>query len=369
MNISPTRRGLVARSAAALALAGLMATGAAAPFAVGEAEAQMRELRFAEFGPNRGTRAGALQWLDEQMRERSGGTLGLNITWGGALLGAKTAAQGLADGVADMASIVPVYAPGKLVAYEAVDTVQFGDEWVGMMATYEFMTKNPTALAEQKKANIRYFGNYTTGPTQLLMKDANVTTATDLNGMTIRATGAFVPALESVGASTVSLPQPKVYEALSNGSVDGSTTYYYVVKAYKHYEVIKSITELNMGQVLAFGVAMNGNTYDSLTADQKKLMDQLGLEFTDYMAEKMFASRTEVKKELQEGIDGHSVQMLDPSPELRAELIKVADADVAKWIEKADKKGFDSEAMLGNYKDLIAKYTKERDEKGYPWDR
>lgn len=149
----------------ALAIAGLVTAGSVWTLGISSASAEMRELRFAEFGPNRGTRAAAIQWLDTELRKRSGDTLGLNITWGGALLGAKTAAQGLSDGVADMASIVPVYAPGKLVAYEVVDTLQFGDEWVGMMATYEFMTKNPAAIAEQKKANIKYFGNYTTGPT------------------------------------------------------------------------------------------------------------------------------------------------------------------------------------------------------------
>ena len=100
----------------AFAASGLLAAGMTATLSINNAEAQMRELRFAEFGPNRGTRAAGLKWLDEQLRERSGGKLGLNISWGGALLGAKTAAQGLSDGVADMASIVPVYAPGKLVA-------------------------------------------------------------------------------------------------------------------------------------------------------------------------------------------------------------------------------------------------------------
>jgi len=353
----------------ALAIAGIVFSGAVATFGISAAQAEMRELRFAEFGPNRGTRAGALKWLDEQMRERSDGTLGLNITWGGALLGAKTAAQGLSDGVADMASIVPVYAPGKLVAYEVVDTLQFGDEWVGMMATYDFMTKNEIALKEQAKANLHYFGNYTTGPTQLLTRDKPVKTGADLKGMTIRATGAFVPAIESQGAATVSISQPKVYEALSNGSVNGSTTYYYVVKAYKHYEVIKYITELNMGQVLAFGVAMNANTYKSLSGEQQKLVDQLGLEFTQYMAKEMHASRTNVKKELADGIDGHKVEMLDPSPELRDALIKVADADVSNWLEKAKTKGMDGDAVLGAYKDLVAQYSKERDEKGYPWDR
>lgn len=347
----------------------LLAAGVMTVALPDSAEAQMRELRFAEFGPNRGTRAGALEWLDKEMRERSGGTLGLNITWGGALLGAKTAAQGLSDGVADMASIVPVYAPGQLVAYEVTDTIQFGDEWVGMMATYEFMTTNEAALAEQKKANIKYFGNYTTGPTQLLTKDKPVMAAADLDGLTLRATGAFVPALEAKGASTVSTAQPKVYEALSNGSVDGSTTYYYVVKAYKQYEVANYITELNMGQVLAFGIGMNMNTYMSLTPEQQKLMDELGLEFTQYVAEKMFESRTKVKAELQAGIDGHKVEVVAPSDALRDALVKIANDDVASWKEKATAKNMDGDAVYAAFEALVAKYSAERDEKGYPWDR
>lgn len=333
-----------------------------------DAEAQMRELRYAEFGPNRGTRAAALEWLDQEMRERSGGTLGLDITWGGALLGAKTAPQGLADGVADMASIVPVYAPGKLVTYEVVDTIQYGDEWVGMMATYEHMTTNEAALAEQKKTGIKYFGNYTTGPTQLMTREAPVTSIEDLNGLTIRATGAMVPALQDKGASTVSVAMPKVYEALSNGSVDGTTIYYYVAKAYKHYEVANYITSLNMGQVLAFGIGMNMNTYMSLTPDQQAMMDELGRDFTNYMAEKMYISRTETKAELAAGVDGYQITMVEPSDELRASLVELANADVVRWKEKAAEKGLDAEAIYDSYAALLAKYEAERDANGYPWD-
>ena len=350
-------------------LPALFAAGILTTVAPSAAEAQTRELRFAEFGPDRGTRAGALKWLDKEMRERSGGKLGLSITWGGALLGAKTAAQGLSDGVADMASIVPVYAPGQLVAYEVVDTIQFGDEWVGMMATYEFMTTNEAALSEQKKANIKYFGNYTTGPTQLLTKSDPVIAEADLNGMTIRATGAFVPALESKGASTVSVSQPKVYEALSNGSVDGSTTYYYVVKAYKQYEVANYITELNMGQVLAFGIGMNMNTYMSLSADQQKLVDELGLEFTQYVAEKMFESRTKVRAELEAGIDGHKIKVVEPTESLRSSLVAIANDDAATWKSKAAEKGMNSNAVYSAFEALVAKYSAERDKNGYPWDQ
>ena len=43
------------------------------------AEAQTRELRFAEFGPNAGARAGGIVWLDEELRKRTDGELGLDI--------------------------------------------------------------------------------------------------------------------------------------------------------------------------------------------------------------------------------------------------------------------------------------------------
>ena len=124
-----------------------------------------------------------------------------------------------------------------------------------------------------------------------------------------------------------------------------------------------------MGQVLAFGVAMNANTYDSLSPKHQKLMDELGLEFTNYMAEQMFRSRTDVKKELQDGIDGHKITVVQPSSDMRDAMVKIADADVTRWIEKADKKGMDADALLSDYKGLITKYSKERDDKGYPWSR
>ncbi len=76
------------------AAAAALLLGGFSSFALpGTAEAETRTLRFSEFGPNRGTRAGALEWLDKQMRERSNDELGLDILWGGALLSAKDAAQ------------------------------------------------------------------------------------------------------------------------------------------------------------------------------------------------------------------------------------------------------------------------------------
>jgi TRAP-type C4-dicarboxylate transport system substrate-binding protein len=352
----------IALGAAALALTSITAITPTS------AEAQTRELRFAEFGPNAGARAGGLVWLDEELRSRTGGELGLDIIWGGALVGAAGAAQAISDGVADMGSIVPVYAPGQMVAYEVVDTGETADEYVGMMAAYEHMTTNPVALKEAEDFNVKYFGNYTTGPTQLLTRETPVDSLDDLQGLTVRTTGSHVPALEEFGAATVSMSQPKVYEALSNGSVDGSTTYYYVVDGYKQYEVADYMTETNLGQTLGFGVIMNRQTYESLTPEQQQIMDELGRDFTTEMAEIMARSRVETKAKLAEGIDGKKVEMIDAPADMREALIEVALADSENWVQKANEKGFEGETMYNDWIALTEKWAAEVEANGYPWD-
>jgi TRAP-type transport system periplasmic protein len=351
-----------ALAATAIALSGTVISAA------GDAGAQTRELRFAEFGPNSGDRARGLVWLDEELRRRTDDALGLNIIWGGALVGAGGAAQAISDGVADMGSIVPVYAPGQLVVYEVVDNGEIADEYVGMMATYELMTSHPAALAEAEEFNVRYFGNYTTGPTQLLTRNRAVESLEDLRGLTIRSTGVHVPALEAHGAATVSMSQPDVYEALSNGSVDGSTTYYYVVDGYKQYEVADYMTETNLGQTLAFGIIMNLQTYQSLTPEQQQILDELGRDFTANMAEIMYRSRTETKAKLAEGVEGYTVTMLDAPAEMRDALVAVALEQAGNWVQKADAKGLEGETILDDWMALTGKYQSEVDANGYPWD-
>ena len=52
-------------------------------------QAEMRELRFADYGNTRGTRSKALQWFDEELRRRSAGQLGLRFFWGGSRIAAN----------------------------------------------------------------------------------------------------------------------------------------------------------------------------------------------------------------------------------------------------------------------------------------
>lgn len=329
-------------------------------------DAQAKTLRFADFGPNRGARAGALKWMAAELEKRSGGAMKIKFTWGGALLGAKNSAKGLGAGVADLASIVAVYNPGQLVVYEAVDALMLDDEYATLRATYDLMTTNKNALAEFKKKGIRYFSNYTTGPTQLLSR-VPIRTLADLKGKKIRATGGFVRAMNAAGATTISLPQPKVYEALSSKTIDGTTNYWYVIRGYKQYEVAGYATELNLGQVAAFGIAMNAKSYDSLSAKEKGWVDGVGRDFITHMAKTMVNSRNETKAALQKGIDGKKVELIQAPADMKKMLAAEAAKDVQKWLGKAKKKNLDGQAILAEFKKLYDKYDMERKTKGYPW--
>lgn len=333
-----------------------------------DAQAATRELRYADFGPSRGPRAEALQWFDAELRRRSGGALGLRIVWGGALLGAGNAIAGVAGGAADMGSVVAVYEPGRLVSLEAVDVFQVADEWVGLRAAHAFLGRDPAAREEFRAKGLRFIAPFTTGPTQLIARRP-VRTPDDLRGLTIRATGSFLAAFAEAGATTVAMSQPEVYAALSTGAIDGSTTYDYVLRAYKLYEVAHHLTELDLGQSLGWGMVMNRRVWDSLTPRQQEIIDQLADAFVDRLAQRMRQSRQAIRRELRAGTDGRAITVHAPDPELRRMLLEAAEAEGTGWRRRAEDRGLPADAMLDRLRRELDTYHAALRRHGYPWER
>ena len=119
-------------------------------------EALAKTLRYAEFGPNRGTRAEALEWFAEEVKKRSNGSLEIEFHWGKSLLDTKAALQGIRDGVADMGSVIGFFSPKVLRGYNIGDLpVDNSDVWVGMRALYALANEHPALLAEFDKAGVR----------------------------------------------------------------------------------------------------------------------------------------------------------------------------------------------------------------------
>lgn len=84
------------------------------------AQAETR-LILGEAGPNRGSRAASLQFFADQVAERTNGEVTMDIQWGGALFKSSAAVQGIADGVADLGTIISVYFPQGMLGYSIAD--------------------------------------------------------------------------------------------------------------------------------------------------------------------------------------------------------------------------------------------------------
>lgn len=326
-------------------------------------------LRFSDYGPNRGSRAEALQWFADELKSQSKGELDVQFFWGGALLSGKDTLQGVGDGVADMGTIVGFFTPRELRAYNMADLpVDNSDIWIGLRAVYDLATGNQAMQKEFADAHVHYLTNYSTGPVQLICKK-DVSGSKGLQGLKIRASGPYGDALRMLGVDVVNMSQADVYQALDSGLVDCNQNYYYSILAYRQYEVAKHILELDWGQNMSFGIVMNQATYDSLPDGQKKVLADVSSKFEDHLAQTMIEEEASAKKKMANGIDGEKIEITPLSPEARNRLMDASDKAIDQWAAAAKKDGIDSAALLADYRKLIDKYKSEKATGGYPWTR
>lgn len=318
-----------------------------------------------EAGPNRGARAVALQWFADQVAERSAGDLRIDIQWGGALFKSEAAMQSIADGVADMGSVIAVYYPQEMAAYGIADLpVNNPDAWVGMRATDELM-RTDAMQASFAERDLRYIGTWTTSQVNIGCKGTAIRSVADIPGKKVRGVGAYGKVMGEQGANLVSMSIYDAYQGLDTGLIDCSQGYSYAVAALKQAEVMSSYTLLNWGQVGGLGIFMNLDAYEDLSDEQRATIDQTGMDMADEFGRLITQANDEAIAAMKE----QGVEIIELPEEERAKLVASGEKFLNDWVETATAGGLDGAATLAKYKELLAKYTAERDAKGYPWDR
>jgi TRAP-type C4-dicarboxylate transport system substrate-binding protein len=340
------------------AIAGAMICGASV--------ASAQTLFLGEAGPNRGARAEALQWFADTATELTGGALKLDIQWGGALFKAGAAVNSIADGVADLGTIIAVYFPQEMVAYGIADLpLENPDAWVGMRATDELMRSNESIRQNLADMNLVYLGTFTTSAVHIGCKGAAIRSVDDIKGLKVRGVGAYGKTFEDFGANMVSMSIYDAYQGLDTGLLDCSQGYSYAIAALKQQEVIDSYTLLNWGQVGALGIFMNKDAYDALDADSQNALLTAG----EGMADELGRLITADNDAAIETMKAAGVEVIELPAGERAKLVEGGKGYVDEWVARANAAGLDGAALLEEYKALLGKYTAERDEKGYPWTR
>lgn len=346
------------RAATVLATGGLLASAAAADVVI----------RYAEYGPDRGVRAEAIRFFAEQIEERSGGEIRLDMSWGGALVSGRDVLRAVSTGFVDAGSFVPSWEPQALHLYEVGDLpAGTPDAWVGMRAAFELATENQAVIDEFASQNVALMMQFNSGPVQLMCRQP-ITSVEDFEGLRIRTVGPFIQAFRALGAEITSFPSVEVYQAIDSGLLECSQNYWSNITAYRLHEVAEHMVELNFGQVLGFGALINLDVWESLTDDQQALMREVGRDTTDHLARLLLNLEDDIRGQLEAGIDGHSVTIATPPEAVMDALWGQSDVLTQAWLDATEARGLDGSGVLEHFLAAEARYEEALANDGYPWD-
>lgn len=314
-------------------------------------------LRFADYGPNRGVRAEAMEWMASELEKRSDGEIKIDFYWGGSLVGGRDTLTAIESGVADAGTVVGFFTPQQLQAYNIGDLpVENSDMWVGMRAIHDLSKNSETLQEEFENSGVVYLTNFTSGPVQLICR-SEVNSLEDIKNLKIRASGPYADTLETLGAEVISMSQADVYQALDSGLLDCNQNYYYSIDAYRQYEVAPYILEMDWGQNLSFGIFANKFSYNSLNERNKNVVNETSEDFIDHFYKSLKNSNESAKRKFQED-DSINISYL--SEEDKALLNESSKLSINEWKGRLESNGVDADHFLEEYYTLIDNYKIEK---------
>ena len=161
-------------------------------------------------------------------------------------------------------------------------------------------------------------------PNIFIMKDEEIRTPEDLEGLKIRVSGEMTAALiDAYGGTPVQMPAGEIYNSLQTGLIDGLVTGASAVNDFKLDEVANVYSVgAPMGHIM-FYLAMNQNKYDSLSAEFQQAIDDNSGEKLSRSGEQGWNARAnETLKAIREDADNEVIEL---DPEEIAAFERIAD--------------------------------------------
>ncbi|MBN1850014.1 MAG: TRAP transporter substrate-binding protein DctP [Deltaproteobacteria bacterium] len=184
--------------------------------------------------------------------------------FGGSLISTKESYEKLMAGVADVANVSIVYAPGfdlskqQRLFWYGCDDVKAVDIYHKVLAEFPDIEKEWSDIMVTALTNMPSFQLITTKPVRRLA---------DLKGMKLKTTPEMIASLNALGAEGISVPVSELYISLQKGIINGAVLPYDVFKTFKLTELCKYTTRLNYFLGPYPTRAMNLNSLNRLPKD------------------------------------------------------------------------------------------------------
>ena len=259
------------------------------------------------------------------------------------------------DGVVDLTWTVLGYTPGRFNKSEVFELpFMSGSAEQSSRAFQAYVEK----FAADEFKDVKLIAVHTHGP-GLFHTKAPVTGLESLRGMKIRGGSRIINnMLVKLGATPVGMPVPAVTDALSKGTIDGTTIPWEVTPSLKVTELVKNHTTFAGAEGLytqTFALSMNKAAYDKLPADLKKVIDNnSGLETAAAFGKAMDEGDKVGREIALKG--GNKITELDVAEVQRWR--RTAGSVEGDWVKEVSGKGIDGARLLAEAKAAMARHSK-----------
>jgi len=255
------------------------------------------------------------------------------------------------DGIADITFVNPGYTPGRFpVAAAGELPFQIANAKAGSRAFDEWYR----AYAAKEMGDVKVCMTFLHDPGTLHAKQ-RISSPDQIKGMKIRPAHATMARfVNELGGASVQVSAPEARDALAKGTADAITFPWNSIYLFGIDKVTKFHLDMPF-YVTTFALVMNQAKYDSMSAAQKKVIDE---HCTSEWAERVAAGWADWeaagrKKFIEEA--GQNVY--PPTAAEVAAWRKAAEPLYAAWAKDVSAKGLDPDKVFGALRDALKKHN------------
>lgn len=310
--------------------------------------AQEVKLRYSLLWPasHPGTKL-AGEWAKE-VETATSGRVKVTLFPGNTLSPPMQAYDNVVKGIADMASCLLAYAPGRLPLSEVLQ------QPLGYKNGYQ---ASMLANAYYKKFRPKEFDDvqvmflHGAAPGFIMTKKA-VSSIKDVKGMRIKANAENADIVKNLGAAPVTMPVSEAYDSLQRGVIDGTLFPIEALQGYKIGEVVKTVIEdYGMSYMTSFYTIMNKDKWNSISAEDRKAIEKIN----DVYAEKQAKLWVEGDANAKAFALSKGVKFLETTKAEQAQTAALMKPILDAYVTYAKSKGLPGDEALKFCLDYIAK--------------
>lgn len=241
--------------------------------------ADVINLKVANFFPPPSFQSKVLEEFCRDLEKRTAGGVKVDYYAGQSLLKSTATFDGVVSGIADIGYTHVYYTPGRMAVTEATGLpLGFPTGWVASQVMNDFYQE----FKPKEFDAVKVLWLNASPDSAIATAKKPVRKLEDLKGLTIRAPSIAGEVIKALGGTPAPTPMPEVYDAISKGVIDGETSNFETLFAFKFAEVVKYTTSVwQINNPYPFYLAMNKNTYGKLPPDIKSTFDNLVGEYRE----------------------------------------------------------------------------------------